>query len=70
MPSQPVTKQDLERTEQRLDKRIDDWGKQIMLHAETVAEHLLYDVRGILSEKEKLQDDRLLRLERHVGLKP
>ena len=46
-----------------------EWKDEIKRHFDLVAEHLLHDLRGAHHDKIQQHDDRLVRLERHAGLR-
>ena len=52
-----------------LENHLDDWKREIVHEFKVVAEDLRHDFRGAFQDKLAAHDDRLDRIEKHLGLR-
>lgn len=71
-PQARATKQDITLLMNEIGKLYDAnerWKEELKLHFDTVAENLVADFRGALSDKIDQHETRIVRLERHTGIR-
>jgi hypothetical protein len=67
----PATKADIGALMDQIGKLYDaneGWKEEVMRHFDVVAEQIKHDFNGAFSDKVEQHEERLLRLEEHVGL--
>lgn len=60
---------DVERWQDGLRGAMERWKKEVKLHFDAAAENLAADFRGVLSDKIDQHENRIVRLEKHTGLR-
>lgn len=67
----PATKADIAALMDQIGKLYDaneGWKEEVLRHFDVVAEQIKHDFNGAFSDKVEQHEERLLRLEEHVGL--
>lgn len=59
---------DVERQVEGVKKQMKEDKEEIKRHFDVVAENLLHDFRGALNDKVQNHENRIVRIEEHVGL--
>lgn len=57
-----------ERTDTKMDAKFEKFAATITQHMNVVAENLVHDFNGIFKDRLEQHEDRIVRLEKHVGL--